>query len=140
MKLIKSFMLLTVCMSANNFLFAQQEPAIAPRPVEVKLAMVPDSKPNPAIISKQQNPAELKNADTQNTAPVTYKEDDVKPQVMPAKNLVVQPSSTDIIFPDPPLPKPIIKSMEAAPAPAATPNQVPVNKRAKVLQTPQESN
>ena len=94
MKLIKSWMLVAICLSTTNFLFAQQEPAVATKPVEIKPAVVQDTKPNAAIISKQQNPAELKITDSQNNITATTKEEMPKPQVVPANLMQPTPAST----------------------------------------------
>ena len=141
MKLIKSFLLLAVCLGANNFLFAQAEPAIATKAIEFKPAVAPDSKPNPAIISKQQNPAELKTADSKNNIQAATKEEMPKPQALPLKNTTSSSTaSVDIIFPNTPLPKPIISDAATGPATTTAPKQVPVKNQSAVSQSKQQSN
>lgn len=137
MKLIKSFMLLAICFGTSNFLFAQLEPALATKPVEIKPAVVQDNKPNPAIISKQQNPAELKITDSQSNITATANEEMPKPQVVPFRDIANSSSSTDIIFPNTTLPKPIITETPPATAPVTAAKQVPAKKTAVVLQAPQ---
>jgi hypothetical protein len=139
MKLIKSIMLLAICLGANNFLFAQPEPAITAKSIELKPAVATDSKPNPAIISKPQTPAELKTADSQNNIPTTIKEEMPKPQVIPSRVIANSSSSTDIIFPNTPLTKPIIADEASVPVTNTTPKQLPANKNIVVSQTPKKT-